>query len=510
MSHAATTLDLLDRARESLSSGYAASAASARYLAASLAALRAGAAVVAARSATSPGAGLASRGAGPHDVWALTARAPPSSPSGRSGSPPPPGSGSGSRPGWCASPPARPTTCCATPRPSSTSPPTGSACRRCTCRGGWSPSARPEGAMAGFAHLHVASGFSMRYGASMPEHLVERAAEHGQGALALTDRDGLYGAVRFATACGRAGIAPVLGVDLAVEPLVPGPVHADRGRSRVGAGRASEADVDLGRAGADGGSESGPDAGRPRPRTPVRGGAIVDPRRPRVTVLARGRGGGTAPGVGWAALCRLVTETHLRGERGVPVTSPDLLATWSHPEGSDFVRLAHGSRTPQAPETAGESHEVGKSHARSRAGCWCCSAPTPTSAGRCSPGAASGPTTCSPPGGRCCRATGSPSRSCTTAGRRAPPGAARTRPTCSPWPTPPASPPCSAPRCATSTPSRCAPSTCSTPPAGSSCSTRATSTGSPTPATSPTPPRCTRAPSRSPAATAPAPTGWSR
>src|SRR6478735_3568177 len=231
---------------------------------------------------------------------------PPSSPSGRSGSPPPPGSGSGSRPAWCGSPPARPTTCCAMPRPSSTSPRAASACRRRTGRGGWSPSARPEGAMHGFAHLHVASGFSMRYGASMPEDLVERAAGHGQGALALTDRDGLYGAVRFATACGRAGIAPVLGVDLAVEPLAIGAV---------------------------GGVGHGPDAGRPRPRsrTPARGGAIVDPRRPRVTVLARGRGGGTAPGVGWAALCRLVTETHLRGERGVPVTSPDLLATWSHP-----------------------------------------------------------------------------------------------------------------------------------------------------------------------------------
>ena len=57
MSHAATTLDLLDRSRESLTSGYAASAASARYLAASLAALRAGAAVVAARSASPPGRG---------------------------------------------------------------------------------------------------------------------------------------------------------------------------------------------------------------------------------------------------------------------------------------------------------------------------------------------------------------------------------------------------------------------------------------------------------------------
>jgi len=76
MSHAATTLDLLDRSREALTSGYAASVASTRYLAASLAALRAGAALVAARSATSPGSGLAS-GGGPHDVWALTARVAP-------------------------------------------------------------------------------------------------------------------------------------------------------------------------------------------------------------------------------------------------------------------------------------------------------------------------------------------------------------------------------------------------------------------------------------------------
>ncbi|MDF3045102.1 MAG: polymerase alpha subunit [Ornithinibacter sp.] len=58
--------------------------------------------------------------------------------------------------------------------------------------------------MDGFVHLHVASGFSMRYGTSMPEDLVERAAAHGQEALALTDRDGLYGAIRFAsTRAGR-------------------------------------------------------------------------------------------------------------------------------------------------------------------------------------------------------------------------------------------------------------------------------------------------------------------
>src|SRR5665648_1230328 len=67
-----------------------------------------------------------------------------------------------------------------------------------------------------FAHLHVATGFSLRYGASTPAALVERASALGQPALALTDRDGLYGAVRFVQACDEAGIAPVLGVDLAV------------------------------------------------------------------------------------------------------------------------------------------------------------------------------------------------------------------------------------------------------------------------------------------------------
>src|SRR6476661_6613720 len=68
---------------------------------------------------------------------------------------------------------------------------------------------------------------------------------------------------------------------------------------------------------------------RARPvRTPVRGGALVDPRLPRVTVLARGSGSGSglAPGEGWAALCRLVTATHLRGERGNPVTTARLVA----------------------------------------------------------------------------------------------------------------------------------------------------------------------------------------
>ena len=60
-----------------------------------------------------------------------------------------------------------------------------------------------------FVHLHVASGYSMRYGANHPADLVARAAEHGMTALALTDRDGLYGAVKFALACRSSGVRPI-------------------------------------------------------------------------------------------------------------------------------------------------------------------------------------------------------------------------------------------------------------------------------------------------------------
>ena len=70
-----------------------------------------------------------------------------------------------------------------------------------------------------FVHLHVASGYSLQYGASHPHVLVERAAEQEMDTLALTDRDGTYGAVKHARACRAAGLRPVLGVDLAVTPL---------------------------------------------------------------------------------------------------------------------------------------------------------------------------------------------------------------------------------------------------------------------------------------------------
>ena len=57
--------------------------------------------------------------------------------------------------------------------------------------------------MSSYIELHTASAFSFLQGASLPEALVDRAAELGYPALALLDRDGVYGAPRFHKAATR-------------------------------------------------------------------------------------------------------------------------------------------------------------------------------------------------------------------------------------------------------------------------------------------------------------------
>ncbi|WP_369831998.1 DNA polymerase III subunit alpha [Blastococcus sp. TF02A-26] len=167
----------------------------------------------------------------------------------------------------------------------------------------------------------------MRYGANHPADLVTRAAEHGMGALALTDRDGLYGAVKFALACRAADVRPIFGIDLAVTPAVdssvpPALAHAlGAGPSGV-AGARHRARRPLPPESE--GRLEGEGRGRGGRRSPARGGASVDPRLPRVTFLARN-------GAGWRSLCRLTSATHLRGTRGEPVASLALAA--EHPLG---------------------------------------------------------------------------------------------------------------------------------------------------------------------------------
>ncbi len=71
--------------------------------------------------------------------------------------------------------------------------------------------------VTGYAELHAHSCFSLLEGASSPEALVEQAQALGMEALALTDRDGLSGAVRFWTAARKAGIRPVIGAEVTME-----------------------------------------------------------------------------------------------------------------------------------------------------------------------------------------------------------------------------------------------------------------------------------------------------
>jgi error-prone DNA polymerase len=65
-----------------------------------------------------------------------------------------------------------------------------------------------------YAELHLHSAFSFLDGASMPAELVECAVELGYTALALTDHDGLHGAMEFAQAARSAGIQPITGAEV--------------------------------------------------------------------------------------------------------------------------------------------------------------------------------------------------------------------------------------------------------------------------------------------------------
>jgi error-prone DNA polymerase len=116
-----------------------------------------------------------------------------------------------------------------------------------------------------FIHLNVASGYSLKYGTTQPSDLVQRAAEFEMPALALTDRDGLAGAIRFTQSCVDYGIAPIIGVNCA---------------------------IDLGET------------------------------KGRITLLAHSDGG-------WRSLCRLMTSLTMTSDTRIPVLSLDFLQQFS-------------------------------------------------------------------------------------------------------------------------------------------------------------------------------------
>src|SRR2546428_1520518 len=68
-----------------------------------------------------------------------------------------------------------------------------------------------------YIELHACSAFSFLRGASFPERLAETAAELAMPAMALLDRNGVYGAQRFSVAAREQNIRPIIGAELSME-----------------------------------------------------------------------------------------------------------------------------------------------------------------------------------------------------------------------------------------------------------------------------------------------------
>jgi len=68
-----------------------------------------------------------------------------------------------------------------------------------------------------YIELHCHSYYSFLDGSSAPEDLVECAFQMGYPALALTDHDGLYGAVRFWRAARERGLKPIIGAEVTLD-----------------------------------------------------------------------------------------------------------------------------------------------------------------------------------------------------------------------------------------------------------------------------------------------------
>jgi DNA polymerase III alpha subunit len=192
--------------------------------------------------------------------------------------------------------------------------------------------------MGPYAELHCHTNFSFLDGASAADELVERAVELGLSALAVTDHQGLYGAVRFSAAAEAAGIHAVIGVEVELlDAIVADPtravVPARRPARRGGRRRGAAVDGGAGDWIGSGAVEGRPD--RPRPertrlpghREPVKEdhrGIGERQRGPHLVLLARDASG-------YRSLCRLISRANLAGTKAVPRFSHELLA--AHGEG---------------------------------------------------------------------------------------------------------------------------------------------------------------------------------
>ncbi|MFQ5665719.1 MAG: DNA polymerase III subunit alpha [Candidatus Binatia bacterium] len=164
-----------------------------------------------------------------------------------------------------------------------------------------------------YIELRCRSAFSFLAGASLPEDLIAQAAALGYPALALGDRDGVYGAPRFHRAATAAGLRALVGAELTLAQ------H--------------------------------PTAGLLSPLEKGRRGGID---APSLYLLVANR-------TGYQNLCRLITHTKLRAPKGEAVVTWADLEEAARGEGATInkldglICLAGGQRGPLAAALARRS-----------------------------------------------------------------------------------------------------------------------------------------------------------
>ena len=175
-----------------------------------------------------------------------------------------------------------------------------------------------------YAELHAHSRFSFLDGASNPNELVAEAVRLGLDALALTDRDGFYGVVRFAEAAEEAGLPTVFGTELTL----------DQPRRRRRSARPSSPP---------GQEESQNTSGPPGQEQLKHVASPPGREESRVVVLAR-------DAAGYAALGTLISRAHMAGRKGAPrlSTAEFLEAAAAHRDRWAILTGAHEGAVPSA------------------------------------------------------------------------------------------------------------------------------------------------------------------
>ncbi|MEO8034905.1 MAG: error-prone DNA polymerase, partial [Acidobacteriota bacterium] len=150
-----------------------------------------------------------------------------------------------------------------------------------------------------YAELRAASAFSFLDGASLPEDLVQMAAERSIPAMALIDTNGVYGAPRFYSAAKKAGLRALVGAEVVLED---GAAAASSDRKTVTSEeQASEAPNDT--------STQGRRVLSPTPLTRAAAAHSVSGKQ-RLTLLVGNR-------TGYQNLCKLLTAgaaNHAKGD----------------------------------------------------------------------------------------------------------------------------------------------------------------------------------------------------